>query len=62
MCTTVEVRRDGRTLVSFTGCNAVNEALAWLLRRQPNSVHYATSFEGYSVVEVLPSGAAVLPV
>ena len=59
---THEVRHDGITLAVFTGPRSHNEAFAWLLRHQPHSVHYATSFEGYSIVEVRASGDAVLPV
>jgi hypothetical protein len=52
----VDVRRDGRTLETFQGPDAANDAFAWLLRHQPMSTDWAIKYEGYSIVERYPDG------
>ena len=43
-----KVSRDGRTLATFDDANS---AYVWLLRHQGQSVHHATTYEGYSIDE-----------
>lgn len=52
----VDVRRDGKTLETFQGADAVNDAFRWLLRHQPMSTDWAIQHEGYSVVARYPDG------
>ena len=44
------VKKDGRVL---TTCTDSNTAFTWLLRHQGQSVHYATTYEGYAIVPVI---------
>lgn len=43
-----KVSRDGHTLATF---DDESSAFAWLLRHQGQSVHYATTYGGYSIDE-----------
>lgn len=50
---TYRVTLDGTTLVSGL---TYTEAFAWLLRRQGQSVSYATTYAGYAIEDDQPSG------
>lgn len=42
----IAVKRDGETLSLF---ESENDAAHWLLRHQGQSIHHATTHEGYSI-------------
>ena len=44
------VKKDGRIVAE---CEDANAAFTWLLRHQGQSVHYATTYEGYAIVPVV---------
>lgn len=58
---TVQVQRDGETRKTFDSGDPVrdqNDAFEWLLRAQPQSVHWATTYEGWEITEPLTTPQA----
>ena len=48
----IEITRDGKVIAVVA---TENDAFVWLLRRQGQSVSYATTYGGYKIRERIPT-------